>query len=143
MESVTFDLERMDPQHSRIVKARILVKERDTAKQAKNFTKADALRDKLKELGVEVFDQINGPTGWKFADGSSKKLPPGTAVPAQAMRPRQTETTDSDTGKSNKKRSLDNDSERKNKKEKTSSSSQNKEKSSNKPEVQSSAEKSR
>ncbi len=42
-----------------------LVAARTAAKQAKNWGEADAIRDQLKAMGVEVTDTPNGPV-WKF-----------------------------------------------------------------------------
>lgn len=144
-----FDLSSMDPQHRRIVEARIIVKERDKAKKLNNFVKSDALRgfyvfmlfeyfygcitqsDKLREVGVEVIDQVNGPSGWKFMDGSSKKLPPGTAVPSQAVTKKDTTET--------QKRGRESEEDNSNKKSKKAAVSEK----SNKPEVASSKEHSR
>jgi hypothetical protein len=68
----------MDEHTKKILAVRSLIKERDDARAAADFGKSDTLRDKLKnEFDVIIFDQNGGPSGWKFKDGSSKKLPPG------------------------------------------------------------------
>lgn len=70
---------------AKVMAVRDLVRERDTARKEGNFIKADRLRETLADShGVEVVDQLNGPSGWKFRDGTSKKLPPGS-VPASAV----------------------------------------------------------
>jgi cysteinyl-tRNA synthetase len=44
-----------------------LVAERDAARAAKDFARSDALRDQLKEMGVEVMDQAGQPSTWRYA----------------------------------------------------------------------------
>jgi cysteinyl-tRNA synthetase len=44
-----------------------LVAERDAARAAKDFARSDALRDQLKELGVEVMDRPGQPSAWRWA----------------------------------------------------------------------------
>ena len=45
-------------------------------------------REKLaKDFGVEIFDQKGGPSGWKFLDGSTRKLP-NVTVPEASMKKR-------------------------------------------------------
>ena len=44
----------------RIIQVREIILERDEAKQQGSYVKSDALRDKLKALGVEVIDQKSG-----------------------------------------------------------------------------------
>ena len=44
-----------------------LLSERTTARQAKDFARADALRDRMKEMGVEVLDTPQG-VDWKIAE---------------------------------------------------------------------------
>lgn len=101
---------------AKIMQVRDLVKERDEARKAGNFIKADRLRDTLTSThGVEVIDQINGPSGWKFKDGTSKKLPPGTvpnyASMVTADKQKKTVTTAgaATTGETNKKRKRNDD----------------------------------
>mmetsp|Transcript_25838 Transcript_25838/g.43085 ORF Transcript_25838/g.43085 Transcript_25838/m.43085 type:complete len:253 (-) Transcript_25838:377-1135(-) len=78
-----------DERFQRIIKVRMLVRERDEAKKSADFVKADALREQLdKEHQVKLFDQVGGPTGWKFKDGSSKVLPSSYTVPPEAKRKR-------------------------------------------------------
>jgi FKBP-type peptidyl-prolyl cis-trans isomerase len=60
----------------RILKVRDLMREREIARNEKNYTLSDEIRNKLNKLDVEIIDQKNGPSGWKFTDGTSKKLPP-------------------------------------------------------------------
>lgn len=42
-----------------------LIKEREQAREAKDFAKADVLRDKLAELNIEVNDTADGPV-WRY-----------------------------------------------------------------------------
>jgi hypothetical protein len=65
-----------------ILKVRKSVKERDEARREGNYSRSDTLRERLdSQYNVEVIDQKDGPSGWKFKDGSSTKLPPGTKIP--------------------------------------------------------------
>lgn len=76
-----------DNEHTlKIIQVRRLMKERDNYRNNNNFIKADEIKNKLIEMGVFIKDQKNGPSGWKFLDGSSNKLPPGTKVPDDAIR---------------------------------------------------------
>jgi cysteinyl-tRNA synthetase len=45
----------------------VLLSERTAARQAKDFARADALRDRMKEMGVEVLDTPHG-VDWKIAE---------------------------------------------------------------------------
>ena len=76
-ESTEFDLSRVDPQIKRIIQVKRIMNERDEARVANNFKLSDIYRQQLLDMGVEVCDQLKGPTGWRFLDNSSKKLPPG------------------------------------------------------------------
>jgi FKBP-type peptidyl-prolyl cis-trans isomerase len=72
-----------------IIEIRRIMKEREKARENSDFAKSDHLREKLETgFGVIVKDQVNGPSGWKFKDGSSRTLPPGTAVPLDATKKR-------------------------------------------------------
>ena len=53
----------LDARSRRIVKARILMNKRDKARSESNFALSDAIREKLKGMGIEVKDQKNGPSG--------------------------------------------------------------------------------
>jgi FKBP-type peptidyl-prolyl cis-trans isomerase len=65
----------------RIQAARTLMRERETARKNMDFDASDKLRTKLQnELGVKVIDQKNGPSGWKFIDGTSNKIQPNTVA---------------------------------------------------------------
>lgn len=65
-------------QVNRIIAVRELMKERENARKDKNFDMSDQLRTKLQETyGVKVIDQNNGPSGWRFIDGSANKIHPG------------------------------------------------------------------
>ena len=82
----------VDEHTQRIINVRKVMRERDRCRlETEDFAKSDILRERLKELGVDVIDQKNGPSGWKFIDGSSNKLKAGTAVPDDAMRVRKVE----------------------------------------------------
>ena len=89
-----------DDQHSkRILAIRKILKDRDVEKQNSNFAKADSMRDLLKEkYGVVIIDQKNGPSGFRFADGSSNKLKAGysTAVPIESQRKRKQDDDNND-----------------------------------------------
>jgi cysteinyl-tRNA synthetase len=43
-----------------------LIDARNAARKAKNFTEADRIRDKLKEMGIELEDRRDGTTLWRF-----------------------------------------------------------------------------
>ena len=53
----------LDARSRRIIKARILMNKRDKARDESNFALSDAIREKLKGMGIEVKDQKNGPSG--------------------------------------------------------------------------------
>ena len=88
------DIESLDEHSKRIVSVRTVMNERDEARKAGNFLKSDELRDKLKDMGVFVVDQKDGRSGWKFLDGSSNKLAPGTKIPEQATKKKRKEVED-------------------------------------------------
>lgn len=68
----------IDEHTKKILAVKALMRERDIARVESDFGKSDTLRDKLmSEYGVTIFDQNGGPSGWKFQDGSTKKLPAG------------------------------------------------------------------
>jgi hypothetical protein len=72
----------LDSKAVEILNIKKLIKERDEAKESSNYVKSDALRDQLvKDYDIEIFDQKNGPSGWKYKDGRSKKLPNGMIIP--------------------------------------------------------------
>jgi FKBP-type peptidyl-prolyl cis-trans isomerase len=66
-----------DEQIQRIKSARDLVFRRDAARAEGKFDVADEIRESLNSLGVELYDQKGGPSGWKFKDGTPRKLPAG------------------------------------------------------------------
>lgn len=77
----------LDSHSIKILEVRKLVVERDEARNCENFERSDFLRQKLlNEFSVQLFDQKNGPTGWKFTDGSSNKLKAGLKIPVE-MQP--------------------------------------------------------
>lgn len=81
-----------DEHTQRIINVRKIMRERDRCRlETEDFAKSDILRERLKDLGVAVIDQLNGPSGWKFIDGSTNKLKAGTAVPEDALRKRKVE----------------------------------------------------
>lgn len=68
----------------RILAVRRLMKQRDEARDSGNYARSDFLREKLvNSYGVDIVDQKGGPSGWKFKDGSAKKLPPGLPIPEE------------------------------------------------------------
>ena len=64
-------------QVERILAVREIMKQREDARNKKNFALSDTFRNQLKDMGVKVIDQPNGPSGWKFIDGSANKIHPG------------------------------------------------------------------
>lgn len=42
----------------------ILIQQRQTARQAKNFGESDRIRNQLQELGITLIDQSDGTTRW-------------------------------------------------------------------------------
>lgn len=86
-----------DERIARIIAVRTILRQRDEARRAFDFTKSDILRDKLKsQYGAEVIDQKSGPSGFKFIDGTSSKLPPGAKVPEEASKKRNREEEEDD-----------------------------------------------
>jgi len=80
---------KLDAHSQRIVEVRTLMHERESARKENNFGKSDKLRAVLLEkYGVEVKDQVGGPSGWKFKDGSTRKLMSGAIIPEQAKKKR-------------------------------------------------------
>ena len=90
MSEVAF--QDLDEHSKKIVKVRIIMRERETARKTNDFGKSDSLREKLQdEYGVAVLDQKGGPSGWKFIDGSTRKLKAGTKIPEKAEKKRNRE----------------------------------------------------
>jgi FK506-binding nuclear protein len=84
--------EKLDDHSKKVVDVRTLMREREKARKADDFGKSDKLRDVLKEkYGVAVLDQKGGPSGWKFLDGSSRKLKAGAKIPEAAQKKRNRE----------------------------------------------------
>lgn len=84
--------EDLDEHSKKIVKVRMIMRDRENARKSNDFGKSDSLREKLRdEYGVDVLDQKGGPSGWKFLDGSTRKLKAGTKVPAKAEKKRNRE----------------------------------------------------
>lgn len=72
----------LDDRVKRILEVRKVVKERDQARADGDFGKSDILREQLAaRYNVELIDQKGGPSGWKFKDGTSHKLPAGINLP--------------------------------------------------------------
>jgi FKBP-type peptidyl-prolyl cis-trans isomerase len=85
----------LDEHSKKIVAVRRLMRERDTARKEGDFGKSDELRSKLEsEMGVEVKDQKDGPSGWRFKNGATKKLRAGTQVPEDAMKLKESKIID-------------------------------------------------
>lgn len=79
----------LDAHSQIIIEVRTLMKVREEARKSNNFGKSDAIREKLSTLGVIIKDQVGGPSGWKFEDGRSNKLPAGVkqnAIPVSAQK---------------------------------------------------------
>jgi hypothetical protein len=93
-----------EEQTQKILAVRKLILERDEARKSSNFAKSDSLRDQLVGLGVNLIDQTGGPSGWKFKDGSSKKLPSNVVMPEEAKRKRQPEEEEPQSNQSKKKK---------------------------------------
>ena len=64
------------------------MKQREEARVKEDFHSSDVFRDQLKAMGVIVLDQKSGPSGWKFANGQSKKLPSGISIPEDSAKKR-------------------------------------------------------
>ena len=76
----------MDPRTKLILDVKEIMRKRDKVRLELTFSMSEQFRDQLSGLGVEVVDQKHGPSGWKFKDGSSKKLPPGVDLPVDPNR---------------------------------------------------------
>ena len=87
----------LDEQTQRILQVRRIMKQRDLAREANNLVKSDELKKQLNDMGVFVRDQKGGPSGWRFLDGTSNKLPPGSKIPDDAVRHKRTRDESSDT----------------------------------------------
>ena len=84
--------EKLDDHSQRIVAVRVLMKQREDARKGNDFGKSDQIRDRLGEkYGVIVKDQVGGPSGWKFKDGSTRKLATGAEIPEEAKKKRSRE----------------------------------------------------
>lgn len=67
--------EGWDEHSVKILEVKKLMKQRDELRKNADFSKADSLRDKLIDTyGVIIVEQNDGPSGWRFRDGSTKKL---------------------------------------------------------------------
>ena len=100
---IALETSNLDAHSQRIIEVRTIMREREDARKSNNFGKSDRLRDLLSEkYGVEVKDQVGGPSGWKFKDGSTRKLMPGTTVPEQAVKKRDREEELPESGKKQK-----------------------------------------
>jgi len=79
----------LDAHSKLIIEIRTLMRDRDVARNGSDFGKSDAIRERLSALGVVIKDQKVGPSGWKFADGRSNKLPSGvkqSQIPVTAQK---------------------------------------------------------
>jgi FKBP-type peptidyl-prolyl cis-trans isomerase len=94
----------LDAHSQKIVQVRILMKEREEARKANNFGKSDSIRARLADMGVEVKDQVGGPSGWKFKDGSTRKLNAGAIVPEEAAKKKRDRDEDSSSGDKKKQK---------------------------------------
>lgn len=64
-------------QVERVLAVRELMRSREKARKDSDFDESDRIRNELKDsYGVKVIDQKDGPSGWKFLDGSSNKIDP-------------------------------------------------------------------
>ena len=83
------ELSSLDEQSKRILAVRKIMKDREIARQSGNYIQSDLLRQLLsKTMDVSVIDQKDGPSGWKFNDGSSNKLKAGTKIPEDLQKKR-------------------------------------------------------
>jgi FKBP-type peptidyl-prolyl cis-trans isomerase len=86
-----FDPRLLDDHSKKIIAVRKLMREREGHRQKEDYAASDRLRTELEGMGVLVQDQADGPSGWKFKDGSTRKLQAGTKVPDNATKVRQSE----------------------------------------------------
>eukprot|EP01039_Chlorochromonas_danica_P002215 gene2215-2419_t len=71
--------------NEKIVEIKKALRQRDEVRTAGDFSRADTLRDKLvKKYAIQIIDQPNGPSGFKFLDGSSNKLDNSAPIPVDA-----------------------------------------------------------
>jgi cysteinyl-tRNA synthetase len=56
------DMNSLEPQTKKIVQAKLLMHKRDKAREENNFDKSDELRSRLSAIGVDVCDQLGGPS---------------------------------------------------------------------------------
>lgn len=87
----------LDAHAKLIIDIRTLMKQRDAARAGADFGKSDTIRERLSGMGVVIKDQIGGPSGWKFLDGRSNKLPAGvkqSQIPVAAQKTRVPEVGD-------------------------------------------------
>lgn len=95
----------LDDRSKKILAIRAALKERDDARDNGDYGKSDVIRDRLvKDYDIEIIDQKNGPSGFKFKDGSSTKLSAGvnmptTTAPSSASKKRSREEDDEDSAK--------------------------------------------
>jgi hypothetical protein len=98
----------LDERSKKILAIRAALKERDDARDNGDYGKSDVIRDKLvNDYDIEIFDQKNGPSGFKFKDGSSTKLSAGVNLPTTSS----TTTKDAAPSSASKKRSREEDDE--------------------------------
>lgn len=72
--------------NEKIIAIKQALKERDAVRTKGNFGKADVLRGRLlkKYSNIDIIDQPNGPSGFRFLDGTSNKLDNAAPIPAAA-----------------------------------------------------------
>lgn len=76
-----------DTHNEKILEVRKLLKERDDARKEGNYARSDTLRQTLiKTYNVKIVDQANGPSGFRFLDGTSNKLMQSDTKPAETTR---------------------------------------------------------
>lgn len=71
----------IDDHTLKILKIKRLLKERDEARNQKEFDKADELKSHIMLEGAEIIDQKGGPSGFRFTNGLPNKIPPNTKLP--------------------------------------------------------------
>lgn len=115
-----FPAEDLDEHSKKICEVRVLMKDRETARKSNDFGKSDMLRDQLEDKhGVVIQDQKDGPSGWKFKDGSTKKLKAGASnIPEEASKARKKENPYEAGQEKSRDRPRGEDGEKKKKKQK-------------------------
>lgn len=84
VDSLDENIKKTLDEHSlNVLKIReYMEEERERARTSGEFGRSDHLRDQLvKQFDIEIIDQKNGPSGWKFKDGRSNKISPDVKLP--------------------------------------------------------------